>query len=106
MANCWFAIRRQSSRWRNVILFFDIVFARLQPTAAPVIPLNYAGVSKTVPSPEKQNNWLLWQLAGSAFPTRGFAHSGRVEADWPHGRAVNSAELAASLCARLHECGP
>jgi urease accessory protein len=105
MANSWSANQRQSSRWRSVILFFDIVFARLQPTAAPVLPLNYSGATKAVPSPENQNDWLLWQLADSAFPTGGFAHSGGLEAAWQHGEVRNSAELAAFIDAGLHQFG-
>jgi urease accessory protein len=37
-------------------------------------------------------DWLLWQLADSAFPTGGFAHSGGLEAAWQHGEIRNSAE--------------
>jgi urease accessory protein len=81
------------------------VFARLQQAAAPVIPLNYAGAPKAVPIPEKQNDWLLWQLADSAFPTGGFAHSGGLEAAWQHGEVRNSAELAAFIDASLHQFG-
>jgi urease accessory protein len=80
------------------------VFARLQQAAAPVIPLNYAG-AKAVPLPEKQNDWLLWQLADSAFPTGGFAHSGGLEAAWQHGEVRNSAELAAFIDAGLRQFG-
>jgi urease accessory protein len=41
-------------------------------------------------------DWLLWQLADSAFPTGGFAHSFGLEAAWQQGE-VNAASLASFL---------
>ena len=46
-------------------------------------------------------DWLLWQLADSAFPTGGFAHSAGLEAAWQHGEVRNRAELLSWLDASL-----
>ena len=47
------------------------------------------------------DDWLLWQLADSAFPTGGFAHSGGLEAAWQNGEVRNAAELTSFLQASL-----
>lgn len=52
-----------------------------------------------------ENNWLLWQLADSAFPTGGFAHSAGLEAAWQHGEVRNRKELVSFVEANLHQIG-
>lgn len=51
------------------------------------------------------NDFLLWQLADSAFPTGGFAHSAGLEAAWQHGEVRNRTELLAFLETNLHQLG-
>jgi urease accessory protein len=50
-------------------------------------------------------DWLMWQLADSAFPTGGFAHSSGLEAAWQHGEVRNRAELTSFIEAGLHQFG-
>lgn len=59
--------------------------------------------SMSMPATVPGNNWLLWQLADSAFPTGGFAHSGGLEAAWQHGEVRNRDELREWLKAGLHQ---
>lgn len=51
------------------------------------------------------DDWLMWQLADSAFPTGGFAHSGGLESAWQHSEVRNSAELKGFLEASLAQIG-
>src|SRR5947208_8486788 len=51
------------------------------------------------------SDWLLWQLADSAFPTGGFAHSAGLEAAWQHGEVRNRDELVSFVEAGLHQLG-
>ena len=52
-----------------------------------------------------ENQWLLWQLADSAFPTGGFAHSAGLEAAWQHGEVRNRGELLSYVEASLQQLG-
>jgi urease accessory protein len=52
-----------------------------------------------------EDDLLLWQLADSAFPAGGFAHSGGLEAAWQHGEMRNSSELKALLESSLRQLG-
>ena len=48
-------------------------------------------------------DFTLWQLADSAFPTGGFAHSGGLEAAWQHGEVRNRGDLRDWLSTSLHQ---
>jgi len=49
------------------------------------------------------SDFTLWQVADSAFPTGGFAHSGGLEAAHQHGEVRNREELRAWLAASLDQ---
>jgi urease accessory protein len=54
---------------------------------------------------EHSSPWLLWQLADSAFPTGGFAHSGGLEAAWQLGEVRGREGLEHHLADSLDQCG-
>lgn len=54
---------------------------------------------------QEHNDWLVWQLIDSAFPTGGFAHSSGLEAAWQHGEVRNRDELILFLDASLEQLG-
>lgn len=49
--------------------------------------------------------WLMWQLADSAFPTGGFAHSWGLEAAWQGGEVPDAAALERLLHEALWQSG-
>jgi urease accessory protein len=59
-----------------------------------------AGLRDSPPS-----EFLVWQLADSAFPTGGFAHSAGLEAAWQYGEVRNRAELGTYVEVSLHQFG-
>jgi urease accessory protein len=50
-------------------------------------------------------DWLIWQLADSALPVGGFAHSGGLEAAWQQGEVRDGAALRDYLDASLDQVG-
>jgi len=58
-----------------------------------------------VSAAETASDWLVWQLADSALPTGGFAHSLGLEAAWQHGEVRNRAELLSFVEAGLQQLG-
>ena len=51
----------------------------------------------------ESQDWTFWQLADSAFPAGGFAHSAGLESAWRHGRVTSPATLAQFLDALVQD---
>jgi urease accessory protein len=55
--------------------------------------------------PDVRLPWLVWQIADSAFPTGGFAHSGGLEAAWQQGEISSLEDLAGFIRIHLAQTG-
>jgi urease accessory protein len=51
------------------------------------------------------SDWLIWQVADSAFPTGGFAHSSGLEAAWQSGEVTTAEQLRQFLGETLWQAG-
>ena len=71
------------------------------------LPGERAGVRVDISSKPQTSisDFILWQLADSAFPTGGFAHSLGLEAAWQHGEVRNRTDLASFIEAGLQQLG-
>jgi urease accessory protein len=62
-----------------------------------------ATVEDAVVTGNASREWLIWQLADSAFPTGGFAHSSGLEAAWQHGEIRGTEELVSFASTTLRQ---
>ncbi len=76
-----------------------------QTSVIPRPPLKEPGSQRLLTSAATSLDFLLWQLADSAFPTGGFAHSAGLEAAWQHGEVRNREQLVSFVEASLQQLG-
>ena len=80
----------------------------MNSTEAEKTDTNGFFLNRICPAPPRsgnENDWLVWQLIDSAFPTGGFAHSYGLEAAWQHGEVGNRENLVLFLEAGLEQLG-
>jgi len=70
----------------------------------PATPVRLAARTLSARS-HGEDDWLLWQLMDSAFPTGGFAHSAGLEAAWQHDEVRDREQLQSFIEAGLHQLG-
>ncbi len=76
-----------------------------QTSVIPRPPLKEPRSQSLLTSAATSLDFLLWQLADSAFPTGGFAHSAGLEAAWQHGEVRNREQLVSFVEASLEQLG-
>ncbi len=62
-------------------------------------------VAATIRPQASAADWLIWQLADSAFPSGGFTHSAGLEAAWQQGEVQSDEELSDFIRAHLVQSG-
>ena len=72
---------------------------------APAIPKRQRTAAVQNADATATQDFLIWQLADSAFPTGGFAHSAGLEAAWQHGEVRSRDELVSFVKASLEQSG-
>jgi len=76
----------------------------MNPATQAPVPPGENERSRAAP-PAAAMDFVLWQLADSAFPTGGFAHSNGLEAAWQHGEVRGRDDLRAFVEASLSQLG-